>query len=193
MVSATALAWGLDRKRPPAFRIVGMTILLAGLTVIGSDQQAHDARTSEHLWLGDLCFAVAGSLWGVFTYLLGRWKVDPVAGIGQVSILSALTFLPFFLVWHSGGAVPSDIWFSQTFFQGILGGCLAPIAFAKAISLIGASEAALFPALVPSGALLLGVPLLGEWPSASEVVGVAICTAGLLTAFNVMRFLAKAA
>ena len=191
MASATALAWGLDRKSPPLFRIVGMTILIAGLLVIASDQEPQVTRASSQVWLGDLCFAVAGSLWGIFTYLLGRWKVDPLAGIGHVSILSALAFLPFFLVWHTGDAIPSGIWLSQAFYQGVLGGCLAPVAFAKAVSRIGASEAALFPALVPSGALMLAIPLLGEWPSASEIAGVIICTAGLLTAFNIMRFLGK--
>jgi len=191
MVSATALSWRLDRKSPPLFRSVGMAILIAGLLVIASDQEAQEARASGHVWLGDLCFAAGGALWGTFTYLLGRWKVDPLAGIGHVSVLSALAFLPFFLVWHTGDAIPAGIWLSQAFYQGVLGGCLAPVAFAKAVSHIGASEAALFPALVPSGALLLAIPLLGEWPSASEIAGVFICTAGLLTAFNILRFLRK--
>jgi drug/metabolite transporter (DMT)-like permease len=145
-------------------------------------------QASDQIWLGELCFTAAGALWGTFTYLLGRWKVDPLAGIGYVSILSTLAFLPFFLAWHTNGQVPPSVWVSQALFQGVLGGCLAPVAIAMAVSYLGATEASLFPSIVPSGALLLAIPLLNEWPTSSEILGVAICTLGLLTALNVMRF-----
>ncbi|MBD2750818.1 EamA family transporter [Microvirga sp. BT688] len=105
-----------------------------------------------------MCFAAAGTLWGTFTYLLGRWKVEPLAGIGYVSILSTVAFLPFFLAWHTNGPVPSSAWVSQAVFQGVLGGCLAPVAIAKTVSHLGATEASLFPSIVPSGALLLAIP-----------------------------------
>jgi drug/metabolite transporter (DMT)-like permease len=189
MMSANALAWWLDGKRPSILRLFGMTVLVAGLLLIASAQYDHTPQSSAHVWIGDLCFLLAGSLWGTFTYLLGRWKVDPAVGIGQVSILSVLAFLPFFLVWHHDSAVSSDVWLAQAFFQGILGGCLAPVAIAKAVSRVGAGEAALFPSLVPSGALLLAIPLLNEWPSYSECLGIVICTLGLLMAFDLTRFL----
>jgi drug/metabolite transporter (DMT)-like permease len=185
MVSSTTLAWILDRTKPSPFRLLGMTILIAGLLVIAMGQQV-SSQSTGHVWLGDLCFATAGTLWGTFTYLLGRWKVEPLAGIGFVSILSTLAFLPFFLAWHPNGQVPPSMWLSQAFFQGVLGGCLAPVAIAKAVSYLGATEASLFPSIVPSGALLLALPLLGEWPTSSEILGVAICTLGLLTALNVV-------
>jgi drug/metabolite transporter (DMT)-like permease len=159
MMSANALAWWLDGRRPPVLRLLGMMVLIAGLLFIASAQHDPTPQSSDRVWLGDLCFLAAGSLWGTFTYLLGRWKVDPIVGIGQVSILSALAFLPFFLASHHDRAVSLDGWLAQAFFQGMLGGCLAPVAIAKAVSRIGAGEAALFPALVPSGALLLAIPL----------------------------------
>ncbi len=96
---------------------------------------------------------------------------------------------PFFLAWHTNGQVPPGVWVSQALFQGVLGGCLAPVAIAKAVSCLGATEASLFPSIVPSGALLLAVPLLNEWPTSSEVLGVAICTLGLITALDIIRLL----
>jgi len=186
MVSSSTLAWILDRTKPSSFRLIGMAILIAGLLVIAAGQDV-SPEVSGRMWLGDLCFAAAGTIWGTFTYLLGRWKVDPLAGIGYVSILSSLAFLPFFVAWQSNGPVLSSVWISQAFFQGVLGGCLAPVAIAKAVSYLGATEASLFPSIVPSGALLLAFPLLNEWPTQSEILGVAICTLGLLTALNVIR------
>lgn len=185
MASSSMLAWILDRTKPAPFRLLGMTILLAGLLVIATGQNV-SPQAPGHIWLGDLCFA-AGTLWGTFTYLLGRWKVEPLAGIGYVSILSTLAFLPFFLAWHTNGPVPSSVWVSQAVSQGVLGGCLAPVAIAKTVSHLGATEASLLPSIVPSGALLLAIPLLNEWPTSSEILGVAVCTLGLLTALNVMR------
>jgi drug/metabolite transporter (DMT)-like permease len=169
MVSNSTLAWILDRTKLAPARLIGMTILIAGLLVISTGQDV-SSQASGQIWLGDLCFAAAGTLWGTFTYLLGRWKVEPLAGIGYVSILSTFAFLPFFLVWHTNGSVPSSVWVSQALFQGVLGGCLAPVAIAKAVSCLGATEASLFPSIVPSGALLLAIPLLNEWPASSEVL-----------------------
>ncbi|QRM30299.1 DMT family transporter [Microvirga sp. VF16] len=191
MMSTNALAWWLDGRRPPVLRLLGMTVLVAGLLLIASDQHDRSSQPSTYVWLGDLCFLAAGLLWGTFTYFLGRWKVDPVVGIGQVSILSMVAFLPFLLVWNHNSAASSDVWLAQVFFQGILGGCLAPVAIAKAVSRIGAGEAALFPALVPSGALLLAIPLLNEWPSYAESLGIVICTLGLFTAFDLTRILRR--
>jgi drug/metabolite transporter (DMT)-like permease len=188
MVSSSTLAWILDRTKPSPFRLMGMTILIVGLLVIATGQDV-SPQSLGLIWLGDLCFAAAGTLWGTFTYLLGRWKVEPLAGIGYISILSTLAFLPFFLAWPTNGPVPSSVWVSQALFQGVLGGCLAPVAIAKAVSYLGATEASLVPSIVPSGALLLAIPLLNEWPTSSEILGVAICTLGLLTALNVIRLL----
>jgi drug/metabolite transporter (DMT)-like permease len=187
MLSTNALAWKLDGKHPSTLRLIGMAVLILGLVVIASDQQIRTQQSLSTVWLGDLCFAGAGTLWGTFTYALGRWKVDPAVGIGQVSLISAFAFLPAFLVWHGGNTISMDVWLSQAFFQGVLGGCLGSIAIAKAVSRLGAAEASLFPAMVPSGALLLAVPLLSEWPSFLEVLGIVICTLGLLTAFDITR------
>ncbi len=173
MVSSSTLAWILDRTKPSPFRLLGMAIVIAGLLVIATGQDV-SPQASGQIWLRDLCFAAAGTLWGTFTYLLGRWKVEALAGIGYVSILSTLAFLPFFLAWPTSGPVPSSVRVSQAIFQGVLGGCLAPVAIAKAVSHRGATEASLFPSTVPSGALLLAIPLLKEWPTPSEILGVAI-------------------
>jgi len=187
MLSANALSWLLGGKRPPIDKLVGMGILILGLVVIASDQQIQSQQPFSTVWVGDLCFAGAGALWGTFTYFLGRWNVDPAVGIGQISLISAFAFLPAFLAWHSGNSVSMDVWLTQAFFQGVLGGCLGSIAIAKAVSRLGAAEAALFPAMVPSGALLLAVPMLKEWPSFLEIVGIVICTLGLLAAFDIIR------
>ncbi|MNC99656.1 EamA-like transporter family protein [compost metagenome] len=78
--------------------------------------------------------------------------------------------------------------------QGGLSGVLAVVAFAVAVTILGASRAAVFPALVPSAGILVGIPLTGEWPSPLQWVGVALVTVGLIAALGVrVRFRRRAA
>jgi len=56
------------------------------------------------------------------------------------------------------------------------------VAFSKAVSLLGASKAGLFPSLVPVIAVILGIPILDEIPSAVQLAGVAFASIGLILA-----------
>jgi drug/metabolite transporter (DMT)-like permease len=58
-------------------------------------------------------------------------------------------------------------------------------AFSRAIALLGVSRAVLFPAIVPALAVLLGIPLLGEWPTAIQIAGLCLVSAGLMTAIGI--------
>ena len=73
--------------------------------------------------------------------------------------------------------------------QGVFSGVLAVVAFAAAVSILGASRAAVFPALVPGAGILVGIPLTGEWPSPLQWAGVVLVTVGLIAALGVkLRF-----
>jgi drug/metabolite transporter (DMT)-like permease len=64
--------------------------------------------------------------------------------------------------------------------MGILG-------YSHAIRVLGVSKAALFPCAVPAASLLIGIPVLGEIPSAEQVAGMAMVTVGLLVAIGLFR------
>lgn len=57
----------------------------------------------------------------------------------------------------------------------------------SAVQLLGPGRAAVFPALVPAVAILLGVPLVGEWPTLLQATGLAVVTSGLLIAIGSVR------
>jgi drug/metabolite transporter (DMT)-like permease len=59
---------------------------------------------------------------------------------------------------------------------------VALFAFSRAVQDLGASRAALFPALSPGVAILLGIPVTGEVPSLIQLTGLAILTMGLVVA-----------
>ncbi|MEM9477792.1 MAG: EamA family transporter [Pseudomonadota bacterium] len=63
--------------------------------------------------------------------------------------------------------------------QGVVAAGIAVVALSKAVSLLGASKAGLFPSLVPVFAVILGIPLLDEIPSTIQGAGVLLASFGL--------------
>ena len=73
---------------------------------------------------------------------------------------------------------------AQFVVQGVLTGFVSLVAFGRAIHILGVGRASLFPALVPVAAILLGIPIIGEFPTLSQTVGLAVVTGGLLVALS---------
>ena len=66
---------------------------------------------------------------------------------------------------------------------------MSGLRFSRAAALLGSGRAAFFGALVPAAASLLAIPVLGEVPSALQVLGIVAVVAGLLVAFGAVRLL----
>ncbi len=56
------------------------------------------------------------------------------------------------------------------------------VAYARAVNILGASLASSFASLVPVLAMLAAIPLLGEVPGRSDVMGITVITAGVFLA-----------
>jgi drug/metabolite transporter (DMT)-like permease len=76
--------------------------------------------------------------------------------------------------------------------QGIAAGILAVLAFTRSVELLGPGRAAIFPALVPAFAMLIGLPLTGDAVSAWQWLGLSLTTFGLLYAIGILRSAAHA-
>jgi drug/metabolite transporter (DMT)-like permease len=68
----------------------------------------------------------------------------------------------------------------QATLQGLMSGVVAVILYGIAIQRLGVAGGSAFIALVPAGAALLAIPMLGEYPTASDVIGMAITAMGVL-------------
>jgi drug/metabolite transporter (DMT)-like permease len=164
----------LNEKLPPR-RILGGLAMVAGLVIIGIEA-LH--TIGAHGFLGDMMFVAAGSSFAIFGMLLRLWRISAMPAVALTSIVS-LAGLPllFFCFdnFLAAGFLPNLL---QAIVQGVFAGAGAVFLFTRAVILLGAGRAALFPALVPPFTLLIGFIALGEAPSVSQLIGLVVVVIG---------------
>ena len=164
----------LKEALPPR-RIAGALTIVIGLAVIGAEALRTMGGTGI---VGDLLFVAAGSFFAIFGVLLRQWRISPMRAAAVTSVLS-LAGLPILLFTFdnmlAAGFLENLL---QAVVQGIFAGAGAIYLFTRAVVLLGASRAVLFPSLVPPFVLLLGFLALGEVPSLSQLAGLAVVVIG---------------
>ena len=174
-VGGLILAWLILKEPLPPRRVAGAIIIVLGLAVIGVE--ALRTMGSQGV-LGDLLFVAAGSSFAIFGMLLRLWRIAPMRAAAITSVLS-LVGLPI-LLYSYGNFIAAGFWENllQAVVQGIFAGPAAIYLFTRAVVLLGAGRAALYPSLVPPFSLLIGFLTIGNVPSISQLVGLAIVLIG---------------
>ncbi|WP_299621287.1 DMT family transporter [Pelagibius sp.] len=190
LVFATLGGWLLLGDRPPRQRLIGIALMLTGVLLIGG-QTLGDYRAEQwqaEQWKGQLMFACGGLLWASYTVALRAWGADPLQATALVSVLSLLIYGPIYLLTAEPQlfAAPWTEIAEQAVFQGLVAAILALICYSRAVALLGAGRGAVFVTLVPAIAVLLAYPVLGEMPSATDLTGAALVTAGMVTALGLV-------
>jgi drug/metabolite transporter (DMT)-like permease len=173
--------------RPTASRIGGAALVLVGLLIIANPSSLQGDPSAL---LGDAMFFAAGSMWAVFSVLLRRWGISPLAATAAVGVLSALVYVPWFVGTHTFEALGALSWtqlIGQVIVQGVLSGVVAVIAYSRAVQLLGAARAGVFAAAVPLVAIVVGGLLTGEAPTAMQLIGIGVVLLGLLAALEVIK------
>jgi drug/metabolite transporter (DMT)-like permease len=164
----------LGEQLPPR-RIAGAAVIVVGLGVIGTEA----LRTMGASGLfGDLLFVAAGSSFAVTGVLLRRWRLAPTRAAAVTSVLS-LIGLP--LLWFCYDNLLAAGWrenLLQAVVQGVFAGPGAIYLFTRAVVLLGAGRAVVFPSLVPPFTLLIGFLTLGEVPSLVQLAGLVVVIVG---------------
>lgn len=176
-VSGLLLAALVLKEKLPLTRIVGAAVIVSGLFVIGGEALM---TIGVHGLAGDLMFMVAGFFFGTFGMLLRLWRMAPTRATVIVSAVS-LGIVPIYWALHGFEQMLALGWrenLLQAVMQGILAGPGAIYLFARAVVLLGAGRAAVFPSLVPGFTLLIGFLALGIVPSLFQLLGFAIVLAG---------------
>jgi drug/metabolite transporter (DMT)-like permease len=182
-VMAIAALWLAQRPAMP--NLVGALVCLGGLALVLLDTQhlAAPGGTGSRLLIGVALFVLSAALWGGYAVALKAWKVEPREVLATTAPLSALLYVPVYLLWHGAGpvmAAPMEALLLQVVYQGGLVGVAALVLYAWAVKSAGsAAVAALAPAM-PVMAALFGLFFLGEAPSPLQWAGLAVVTTGLL-------------
>ena len=179
IVVATLLgaAWVGERHTPT--RHAGAVMVIAGLVILGGGA----AAASAHTLAGDVLLAVAGILWGLFTLLIRRWRLDALVATAAFSVLS-LSYLPPYALWLEPRVfeVPMSETVLQAAYQGVLQAAFAFAGFAFAVRRLGAGTASIGTAIIPVIGTVVAIPVAGEWPSATAVLGLGVVCIGMAVA-----------
>jgi|SRR5579862_518750 len=159
----------------PLRRVAGAAVIVAGLSIIGAE--AFRTMGASGVF-GDLLFVAAGCSFATFGVLLRRWRLVPIAAAAITSVLS-LVGLPL-LFWTYGNMVAAGFRENllQAVVQGFFAGAGGIYLFTRAVVLLGAGRAVVFPSLVPLFTLVIGFVALGEAPTVSQLVGLVIVLIG---------------
>jgi drug/metabolite transporter (DMT)-like permease len=181
-VVSALLAWAWLGERPWPARVAGLAAIVVGLALVGSPGLRAGSVASA--WLGDALFVAAGVLWGLYTICARLWRVDPLRATAAVWALSLLYVPIYGLVVGPArllDAPRGEVLF-QAIYQGVGVAICALALYSVAIRVLGATVASLFMPLTPVFGVLLGVPILGEVPSAIQVLGILAVIGGMVAA-----------
>jgi drug/metabolite transporter (DMT)-like permease len=116
---------------------------------------------------GDALFLCGGLLWACYTVAMRRARLDGMHAAAIAAVGTLLVYLPVYAVVAGTNiflAPLTDIAL-QAFVQGVLTAIVSLVLYGRAVGSLGASGGAAFPALCPVMTALLGIPVLGEWPT----------------------------
>ncbi len=189
---AALLAVILLGEKIDSFRRAGLMLIPVGIVIIlGSGL----LDFSSGQWRGHLLFLAAAMTWASFTVAMrsaSQAGFDALHAAAVVSVFGAVMYLPIY-AWvlpHNLSGAPMSAILIQTVYQGLLVSIVSLFAYARAVTILGASLGASFASLVPVLAMLVAIPLLGEWPKPVDYLGIAAITFGVFLssgAFQALR------
>ena len=178
LTALLAGAVGMDRLTAP--KLAGALVAFAGVAVVVTAGKELAIGASL---VGDLLTLGSAVLWAVYTVAGTRMlrSVDPLQATAWAVLGGMLFLLPFGAVEIATSppppvsiAVVAGILFSGAFAAGI-----ANVFVFNAIRLLGPTRVTVSQFLVPAGAVLLGVLLLGEPLGIAQVAGGAVIVFGV--------------
>ena len=159
------LASRLDKVPQPP----GASIPKPSLADVAAQAGSHFVGVPRAGGLIALYLVVCGALALVGLVTIAR------GGAGRAVLVAAWIVLPLGVLAFQG------------LVQGGLQGAITMVAYSQAVILLGVSRAVLFPAIVPAVSVLVGIPIVGEIPSALQIAGLGLVTIGLLITIGVVR------
>lgn len=131
--------------------------------------------------IGHALFLCAGLAWACYTVAMRKARLDGFHAAAIAAGVSLAVYLPIYLAIAGGSLLTAPIFdvALQAIVQGVLTAIVALLLYGRMVSLLGATAGAAFVALTPATTALLGIPVLGEWPSAIDWPSIGVISAGV--------------
>lgn len=164
-----------------SIRKVGLLLIVCGaVMIVGLSMSSLTGRQS----IGHIFFLSSAFMWACYTVSIRRVGIDGLHAAAIAAVVSLLFYLPVYFVFFENDlfSKPTADLVIQALYQGVLVAVISLALYGRAIRLLGASKAAAFVALGPTMTALMGIPVLGEWPSSVIWAAIVIITAGVYLA-----------
>ena len=160
---------------------VGLVLIAAGALgiVCGTGGALGTAQN-----VGHAAFLAAALAWAGYTVAMRQARLDGLHAAAIAAVGSLVLYLPAYALIAGARvfqAPLSDI-VLQAGIQGVLTAVVALLLYGRMIGILGATRGAAFVALTPAMTALLGIPVLGEWPSALDWTAIALISLGVYAA-----------
>jgi len=172
-------------KEPLTLRhLAGTLVIVGGLAIFAGESIISIGGNALG---GDLLFATAGLMWALFGMLVKLWGLDSARATRVSCFFALIVFAPLhawlygFDTMRSASLTENLI---QVGVQGILSGALAMYLYSRAVVILGAGKAAIFPSLVPGLTLLIAFVTLGVIPTLPQFAGLAVVMLGFWLALR---------
>ena len=172
-------------KEPLTLRhLAGTLVIVGGLSVFAGELIVSIGGNALG---GDLLFATAGLMWALFGMLVKLWRLDSARATRVSCFFALIVFAPLH-AWLYGFDTMRSVNLTENLIQvavqGVLSGALAMYLYSRAVVLLGAGRAAIFPSLVPGLTLLIAFITLGVIPTLPQLAGLAVVMLGFWLALR---------
>jgi drug/metabolite transporter (DMT)-like permease len=180
LIVACLAAVALKERLVPIQKSGLVLVGLGGLVIGGLGISSFGGRQS----IGDLLFLTAACLWASYAVAIRRARLDGLHAAAIAAVASLLVYFPLYLTFIDNRLLEVSLTdlVGQAFYQGVVTAAVSLALFGRSITLLGASNAAAFVALVPVIAALMAIPTLGEWPTSVDWLAIGMITAGVYLA-----------
>jgi drug/metabolite transporter (DMT)-like permease len=187
-IFTTLFAWIWLGQRSRFSQMVGLVIILAGVTLVG--YEGFLSSGGGMTWAGDFLFLAAIALFALFMVANQVWSVNPGQVIFSITIVPAVFYLPIWLLWLDSNLASAP--FSEIILQGAYQGLVPSVVGISCLNIavrhIGPRATSALISFVPVMAALAAIPVLNELPGLPAWIGMIAVTIGILLALGIIGF-----
>jgi drug/metabolite transporter (DMT)-like permease len=177
-LAVALLAAAILQEPFTAAKKIGFVLILLGVFGIAWDS---GSAIGSGQTIGHALFLGAAVAWACYTVAMRHARLDGLHAAGIAAVGALFLYMPVYLFVEglSFAKAPWSDLALQAFVQGILTAIASLVFYGRAVSILGASSGAAFAALSPALTAVMAIPILGEWPTATDWTAIGSISVGV--------------